>query len=464
MSDKDSFDMYRDLVSPASLLENWDLEAHRSTVRGRDGLSPQQFLRISRNESLRISNRLIDGSWDFIAYKQVLKSRGPIREPRVISVPSARDRAPLKALSKYVRETVLDSRGQPSQDKISEVAQCIRSGEFHHFVRVDVQDFYPSINHSSLFAAIDQHIKVESAQKILRRAVATPTLSMQSKSNGCANEQGVPQGLSISNVLAELVLSEVDRMFDGDSEIRYFRYIDDIFVLTKRKMNRKIYRLISSALSVRGLKTHPLARDGSKSTWGVLSSEIDFLGYSLSSSKVSVRTETVNRLKSRIAMSFVAHSKDMRSRSRSVSGPAWEKECDLRLEWYLNVSIAGCVLDGHRRGWIHYFSLINDFSLLRVLDHFVQRQLEAAGLSLRISVKKFVQSYRRAASLRRDNSGYVVDFDKCDSESREWTLCYIFRYSKAQIQAMSEQEIEAEFFRRVRSELDSLETDLSLGY
>lgn len=464
MSKVDPTHLYRNLVSPDKLLETWELEAHRSTVRGRDGLSPQQFFQIAPAEALRTSQRLLSGNWNFIAYKQILKSRGALREPRVISVPSARDRAPLKSLSRFIRETVSDSRGKPSQDKVREVADCIRLGRFRHFVRIDVRNFYPSIGHTALFSALDRYVEVEPARKILRAAVTTPTLGMQAKSRGAVNVCGVPQGLSVSNVLAEMVLSEVDRMFGGEDGIRYFRYIDDIFVLTERQMHRKIYRQISSALMARGLRTHDLERDDSKSTWGQLSSPVDFLGYSLSTSRVSVRDETVNRLKSRIAMSILAHGRDVASRPKGVSSSVWEGECNSRLEWYLNISISGCVLDGQRRGWVHYFSLIDDFSLLRRLDHFVRGRLKTAGLYRKISAKYFISSYRKAVSLKRDKSGYVADFDRYTSEERQRTLKLIFRYSDSQLTSMSETEIDYHFFRELRSELDSLETDLSLVY
>ena len=59
----------------------------------------------------------------------------------------------------------------------------------------------------------------------------------------------MPQGLSISNILANIYLNDFDKENNSKDDYKYFRYVDDIFILCNseekakeilRKLTRKL--------------------------------------------------------------------------------------------------------------------------------------------------------------------------------------------------------------------------------
>lgn len=450
-------------TEPDALVRTWESEALKSETRGRDGLSPQQIAKNPLPLAEKCSTQLREGNYRFIAYKQVLKTRGHKRPPRTIAVPAARDRAPLKALLSFLHSSVPSSRSTLAQDKVSAVATALATGSYRHFIRIDIQDFYPSIDHAALEASIETHVPVAEARTALLAAVRTPTLGDVGKSEHVTSAKGVPQGLPISNALAEMLLSDLDAVYKADPAIEYFRYVDDILILTKRPMHRKIFSAVAKSLHEKGLECHPLKSNDSKSTWGPTSVPIDYLGYALSSGRISVREETVSRLKGRLAHRFVTFKKVLKNRPHFKEPEPWEQECIDRFLWFLNISITGCILDGRRRGWIHYFSQINDFGLLRELDHFVRSKFMREKMSVPDDLKSFITSYRKAVRVSNSNSGYVPNFDKYSSDEQADLLRRIFRVPQVELDALSTQEKAILFYRKLRKELASLETDLSFS-
>lgn len=382
----------------------------------------------------------------------------------MIALTAARDRAPLKALLQFLHRAVEESRGELAQAKVKRIAETLRQTRYRYFVRIDVQDFYPSINHGAVEAALQRRVDVPQAAELLMAVVRTPTLALSASRRGAVSLVGVPQGLPVSNALAEMVLADVDARFSARDDLAYFRYVDDILILTRSRRHRKIFAEVSAALEGKGLRCHPLELSGSKSTWGSVSTPMDYLGYSIGPDRVSVRAETVARLKSKLALRFVTHKKHSRDRPWNVDLEQWQKLCRQRLEWFLNLSISGCVFEWRGRGWIHYFSLINDFGLLQDLDYFVERKTSSAGLTGLISVKSFLKSFRHAVAFSVDKGGYVPNFDKFTEQQQRDTLALIFRVPEEKLMSLDANQVESLFHRRMRSELDTLETDLALVY
>ncbi|NYF09354.1 retron-type reverse transcriptase [Leifsonia sp. AK011] len=453
--------VFVNLTAPESLIEMARKEAARSHARGRDGQSPTRFARDLPSYVEKLSSELQAGEYRFIAYRQVLASKGAGKVPRVISVPSARDRAPLKAILRYLHRLVPESQPSLAQQVIRDLIAAIDTRSFKHFVRVDVEDFYPSISHDSAVAAIDRFVDLDEVRKILHSAISTPTLKHNATSRGARSTRGVPQGLSISNSVAELVMQDFDAKWKSRTDLAYFRYVDDILVLTRRRKHRLVFKEIKDDLNLLGLRCHELAVAGSKSTWGTLELPVDYLGYSVSAGSISVRDETVSRLKEKIAQRFLRYRRALSDRPIALSAEEWQASCEVRLRWYLDLTIAGCVLDEHRRGWIHYFALMNDFKLLRELDYFVVRK---AATTVGLKPKSFVKAFRRAARSRSDRSGYVPNFDLYTSDQQRDVLRDIFLFPEEQILASSDEAVAEWFYRRLRREIDALETDLAIAY
>jgi hypothetical protein len=94
-------------------------------------------------------------------------------------------------------------------------------------LKVDIKDFYDSIDHSVLQAKIDGHSGVPRFIKEHIRSI----LTAQARLHGAA--RGIPQGVPSSAVLAEIYLESLDAAVKGNPDVAlYLRYVDDIVVVT----------------------------------------------------------------------------------------------------------------------------------------------------------------------------------------------------------------------------------------
>ena len=70
-----------------------------------DGLTPDIFWKRYERELEVISKRCIEGTYKFSLYFEKLILKGKDKFPRILSVPSMRDRMVLGALNKYLQDT-----------------------------------------------------------------------------------------------------------------------------------------------------------------------------------------------------------------------------------------------------------------------------------------------------------------------------------------------------------------------
>ncbi|WP_237757562.1 reverse transcriptase domain-containing protein, partial [Enterobacter hormaechei] len=177
--------------------------------------------------------------------------------------------------------------------------------------------------------------------------------------------RGVPQGLSISNILAEIALQNIDAEIEGIKDIWYKRYVDDILVLTPIGRASDLANLIIDKLKNIGLSPHPLEEEGSKSVVGILSVPFNFLGYEISDKGISIKKDSILRFESSLAKIFTAYRHALvRAESKK------EKEKALAYcQWKLNLRITGCIFNGKRMGWVAYFSQISTTTQLRCVNH-----------------------------------------------------------------------------------------------
>ena len=100
--------------------------------------------------------------------------------------------------------------------------------------------------------------------------------------NKYQNKLGVPQGLAISNILAQLYLAELDETLN-EKNILYLRYVDDIMIL----MSSNRINLYNTSLSLE-LNKVKLNLNTDKSLSGELDKMPLFLGYKLLNNSISV--------------------------------------------------------------------------------------------------------------------------------------------------------------------------------
>ncbi|WP_368449656.1 hypothetical protein [Cobetia amphilecti] len=84
-----------------------------SNVMGVDNITPAVFERELEGNIKLIERKVIDGTYRFTRYKEKVISKGAKKLPRVVYIPTIRDRITLKALNCRVPDDRISQRSYP---------------------------------------------------------------------------------------------------------------------------------------------------------------------------------------------------------------------------------------------------------------------------------------------------------------------------------------------------------------
>ena len=181
-----------------------------------------------------------------------------------------------------------------------------------------------------------------------------------------------------------------------------------------------------------------------KSSMGKFSDSFKYLGYKFTDSKISVREESIDKLKSSLASIFTSYKYAERKKRK--------KEF---LLWRINLRITGCVFQKKSKGWLHFFSEIEDEQLLHALDHFVKILIKRFKVD--IEPKKFARTYYDLKYKKRETD-YIPNFDRFDLGKKKDVLVNCFDLDPREYP--SDEEIEYEFRKRIDKQVRDLEEDI----
>lgn len=132
----------------------------------------------------------------------------------------------LKQLQENLKKTY-----QVKQDDRRSIVSCLKAVLDNnlpkHLIRTDIQSFYESIPRADLTEKLLNNSLLTFSSKSLLQKVFK---SYERYTNGV---DGVPRGIGVSAYLAEIYLSDFDKVIKGSSGVIYYaRYVDDIVVVT----------------------------------------------------------------------------------------------------------------------------------------------------------------------------------------------------------------------------------------
>jgi len=159
-------------------------ELYFSSVRyravvGIDRINMKAFERQLKEHIDIVYRKSRNGTYNFSQYREKLLSRGPSKYPRVISIPTIRDKLTLKAL--FEAMDIVYGNETPFLHKIiNEVSLSVNEGLYDGVLRLDVKDFYPSIKHDILFNQIKKRVRKKEILHLLKDAISQATLAKPS--------------------------------------------------------------------------------------------------------------------------------------------------------------------------------------------------------------------------------------------------------------------------------------------
>lgn len=453
--------VFKSLFSPKSLIDVFNNHISNSTAVGLDRIRPNHFQRVLTAEVEGISKRVQAGKYKFTNYKQKLISKGATSFPRVISIPSVRDRITLRALCNLLSDVYPDINTEIPQIKINKLKIELASKKYDSFIKIDLSSFYTSIQQDLLVKTLKRKIRKSEILKLITTAIQTPTVAV-GKHSATSNSDGVPQGLAISNILAEIFISDFDKHMNHLPEIHYQRYVDDILILCNKEKLDEIAKLAYFKLETLKLKPHPFGAD-SKSVKGSLNDKFDYLGYTIEPDsnlanvldlKIGVRKSTIRKFEGSIAKIFTAY----RYQLTRAETPDQKVRAERICEWRLNLRITGCIYNEKRLGWIFYFSQLNTSSPLRAIDSTVQSLMRRFSLTGKIQIKSMVKAFYETQRRYKASHKYIPNFDSMSVEQKRSILA---RYLvSTDISHFSDERINSLFKMRIGAVVKELEQDL----
>ena len=250
------------------------------------------------------------------------------RKPRLISAAPFRDRVVHHALMN-VLEPLLDNQF------ISETYACRKNKGVHaavnqyqywaqdyaYVLKLDVQKYFPSINHNILKEQLASRIADKKALEIFNRIIDS--------FHGEVQGQGMAIGNLTSQFFANVYLDDLDHYVQQDLGIKkYLRYVDDMVLLSNSKNELwAAAEKIKTKLAEVHMTLHPLKIQLYRTT-----NKVDMFGYQVSRSRRWLRNDNGFRFRRRLVSMAKQYKKgsadfyDMSPRINSWIGHAMHGE------------------------------------------------------------------------------------------------------------------------------------------
>lgn len=200
---------------------------------------------------------------------------------------------------------------------VTQLSDCLSDGFPYHVVKLDVQEFYESVDHSVLLTKLksDQLLSATTMRLIERllwdyAAVAgTPG-------------RGLPRGVGLSAILSELYMRDFDDRISTLEEVAFYaRYVDDIIVLfaPTKGSTTDGYR----KKAVEELRRKRLVVNTTKSREAPPDTELTYLGYEFrevlrTSCKVLMSDAKFQKYKKRLDASFTRYDRQRAKKPRKA--------------------------------------------------------------------------------------------------------------------------------------------------
>lgn len=187
-----------------------------------------------------------------------------------------------------------------------------------YVVRTDVQNFFENIDQSILLDIVKSNPHI--SRKCIGCIESVLNQFEHLKSGKTSNGNfGVPRGIGISSILAEVYLRQLDLYIKRKPNVLFYsRYVDDVFIiLTHLEHGQTLNRFlneISASKHLNGLSLHPLHSGKTEiieyPSSSIPSVEVTYLGYKIlfdsNNKKISfiLSDKRIDKLKGRIDNAF----------------------------------------------------------------------------------------------------------------------------------------------------------------
>ncbi|MCX8074209.1 MAG: reverse transcriptase/maturase family protein [Clostridia bacterium] len=416
---------------------------------GVDKISSKMVLLNKEKYFEEISTKILNNKYKFSKYKVTLISKGVNKIPRKTCTPTVKDKIVINMIKHILYDKYNDVNfNKTASSIIKEIKNIKAQGIYDSFIKLDLKEFFDNIDHNILLNKISERVEDNRILNLISDMLKTNQLYDDVSSSNNKNLLGVPQGLSISMLFSNIYLHEFDLDYENRDDIKYFRYVDDIFIMHKKDEKDKICEEIERILQRRYL----LLLNNVKTDCGSLSNTFDYLGYKFSNNKIQVRDSSIRKFEKSIEDMFIklSYKKDISDNEIN------------RFVWLLNVKITGLLKDNKRYGWLFYFSMIDDLSILKKLDWLISKFISRFKLNEKLGnrkIKKFIRAFNEINNNLKD-SKYILNLNRVTKEEKLEFLENICGKNRITLEEMEEYEFKMLYENSIYRIMKNLEKDV----
>ena len=428
---------------------------------GVDGITSEFFEKELQRHLRTISLRLAGGKYHFSPFREVLIPKDihlsvdeavQLGRVRVISVGCIKD-----VLAQQLLYQVLEPYAEEKFQKLPGVSYAYRKGSspqqaarqvhrwaregYHYVLDADIKSFFDEIPHDLLMEALEGFFGADNplVLKYLHRFLSVDRVPWESyagqlrhffsnKPDRHRRNRGIPQGGSISGLLANVYMHDFDAWALstqnelGNLDRKYIRYADDfLFLLKEPGPMQKLQENIREKLASKGLSIHS---DPKKcKTIHLLSEPVEYVGFSISPSGIAARRSNVQNFKKKVRAAI---------QKRQIAKDAPDKDLE-KLVQKVNLKLLGteaqggylcthCGKEPSPQNWMSFFAVLTRTEQLRSLDTWMKKTImehyyKCTGRRL----KKTHPALKKLASLkalhyRYRKEGKYAQYCKCSPE------------------------------------------------
>ena len=356
-------DLYARLCEVEILRMGWfHVRESGSRATGVDGVTPASFAARAETNLAALSAALLSGQYRPRPLRRVRipKADGGVRD---LGLACTRDRV-VQAACLSLLEPIFEpgfSRfsygfrpGRNARQAVAVVRSMIATGR-PWAVIADIRKCFDNIDHDILLSLLAARVGDEEFLKLIRSCLAVDVLEFRDL---LPTEIGVPQGESISPLLANIYLDLLDKHFERMG-MAFVRYADDFVILVEsEEAARDTCRLLGDFLR----DSLHLELKPAKTSWVPVADGFDFLGFRIKDTEVTVKADKAETL--------VQHMGELIA-ELGAAGESLERaaECLNRINSLI-------------RGWRNYFQMSGENALEAQLRELDRRIDELAGSSL----------------------------------------------------------------------------------
>lgn len=437
----------------AYLREYFEEKLRSKKGGGRDHLSPEKFYERYEGQFAEIAEKCVKGKYRFSYYREMLVLKGRDKYPRVLAIPSVRDRLVLGVLNRYLQAVYPDAARMPVPNKIvSEICEylCFKEGDVN-YLKTDFHDFYGSIVKQRLMDMLAGRIKDTRALRLVKSAIETPVVPDAVVPRKIKRSyKGIAQGLPISNILANIYMMGFDKSFGRESAVKYFRYVDDILYLDPK--SHSVSKDMKNVIKQNRLGLKLAVEKNSKGNIRIDS--FDYLGYAFKGYNghvvVSARKTKVSQFLNRIAGIISKCQVEYRNVAKRQDGAMDDGDfCRYYID-ELNILVNGFKSGGHLYGWMAYYQGITDMQQLYSMDYHIKKMV-SAHKQLPEEICQGVSSLVAAYYDIKGNSGNKVMLNLDNYKTVEDKRAFLKQRRKRGVDSFDDKQIEIAFSRYVDS-------------